>query len=45
MYVNEILPIIICFLFFVLSFMLAACRTDFAVVVRTALSFEQICIR
>lgn len=36
---------LIYFLFFVFSFMLPASRTDFPAVVRTALSFEQICIR
>ena len=39
------MPLLIYFLFFVLNFMLSACRTDFAAVFRTALSSEQICIR
>jgi len=39
------MPILIYCLFFVLNFMLPACRTEFAAAVRTALSFEQICFR
>jgi len=39
------MPKLVYFLFIVFSFMLPASRTDFPVVVRNSLSFEQICIR